>query len=141
MRYKGFCGLASSLGILVTAMPAWGHHSFAAVFDKDKVIAVEAVVSVVKWENPHTLIYVEAKDPGGKEVQWTFESLPPGVLFRKGLRRDRLKPGAQVTMKGHLARDGSNFAEVSEILFSDGQSFCVPASLVSYICEATGQYR
>ena len=141
MRHTVFGGLVSSLGLLVAVAPALGHHSFSAVFDKDKVIELQAVVTEVKWENPHTLIYVEGKDSTGKAAQWTFESLPPGVLFRKGLRRDRLKPGMQVTMRGHLARDGSNFAEVSEVIFPDGQSYCVPASLVSYLCQATGQYR
>jgi hypothetical protein len=131
----------STLGLLAAIAPVSGHHSFSAVFDKDKVVDVQAVVTEVKWENPHTLIYVETKEPSGQIARWTFESLPPGVLFRKGLRRDRLKPGVEVKMRGHQARDGSNFAEVSEVIFQDGQSYCVPASLVSYLCQATGQYR
>ena len=141
MKCKGLCGLALSLGLLVAAMPAWAHHSFAAAFDRDKVVAVQAVVTEVKWENPHTLIYVDAKDESGHVTKWTFESLPPGVLYRKGLRQNVLKPGAEVTMKGHRSLHDSTFAEVSLIEFPDGRSFCVPASLTSYICESTGEYR
>ena len=75
-------------------------------------------------ENPHTLIDVDVK-VDGKVERWTFESFPPGVLYRKGLRQDRLKPGAEVIMKGFRSRDGSNFANLSLVVFPDGRSYCV----------------
>ena len=141
MKHKGFCGLVLSFGLFVVTMPAWGHHSFAATFDRDKPISVQAVVTEVQWENPHTLIYVDVRDESGRVVKWAFESFPPNVLYRKGLRQNRLKPGAEVTLKGFRAKDGSNFAEVSIVAFPDGQSFCVPASGPSTLCVGTGEYR
>lgn len=125
MTFKGFCGLMVSATLLATAAPARAHHSFAVNFDRDKPVVVTAVVTSVKWENPHTLIYVDVKGKDGKTEKWTFESFPPGVLYRKGLRQDRLKPGGEVTLKGFQARDGSNFANVSVASFPDGKSFCV----------------
>ena len=141
MKHKGFWGPVLRLGLLVAACPLSAHHSFAAIFDRDKPITVKAVVTEVRWENPHTLIYVDAKDASGNVVKWTFESFPPNVLHRKGLRPNRLKPGAEVTLSGFHAKDGSTFAEVSLVEFPDGQSFCVPASGPSTLCVGTGEYR
>jgi hypothetical protein len=151
MRQKRFCGLVLSLGLLVTAMPVGAHHSFAQTFDRNRPVVVQAVVTLVRWENPHILISADAKDKSGKVEKWTFESFPPGVLYRKGLRQDRLKPGAQVTFKGFGARDGSNFAHLSVAEFPDGKSFCVqfpgasdPVGDAAYDgCTGgeTGQYR
>ena len=125
MKHEAFWGLVLSLGLLAAAMPAWAHHSFAVAFDRDKPVTVQAVVTEVKWENPHTLIYADVKDKDGRVEKWTFEGFPPGVLYRKGLRQDRLKPGGEVTLKGFRSRDGSNFANVSVASFPDGKSFCV----------------
>ena len=125
MKHKRFCGLVVGLGSVVAAMPAWAHHSFGVAFDIEKPITVQAVVTQVKWENPHTLIYAEVKDKSGNVEKWTFEGFPPGVLYRKGLRQDRLKPGGEVTLIGFRSRDGSNFANLSVALFPDGKFFCV----------------
>lgn len=121
---------------LVAASVVQAHHSFATTFDIDKPVTVKGTVLGVRWTNPHTMIDVEGKDPRGQIAKWTFESLPPGVLYRKGLTQARLKAGAAVTMTGHLARRTPNFAEVSLIEFADGEAFCVPASGSTKICNA-----
>jgi hypothetical protein len=123
MTHRGFWGLLSLA--LLAAAPLSAHHAFAATFDRNKPIVVQAVVTQVRWENPHILVSADVKDKTGKVEKWTFESFPPGVLYRKGLRKDRLKPGAQVTFKGFRAKDGSNFAHLSVAEFPDGKSFCV----------------
>jgi Family of unknown function (DUF6152) len=151
MTDRRFCGLVLSLGLLLAALPTSAHHSFAATFDPSKPIVVQVVVTQVKWENPHILIYADAKDKTGKVEKWTFESFPPGVLHRKGLRPDRLKPGATVTFKGFRAKDGSNFGHLSVAVFPDGKSFCVQfpgasdtvgdAAYDGCTGSETGQYR
>lgn len=131
----------TSLGVLLTsallvgATAAQAHHSFSATFDIDKPVTLKGTVSDVRWTNPHTMIDVETKDARGQVSKWTFESLPPGVLFRKGLTRARLKAGAPVTMTGHLARRTPKFAEVSLIEFANGEAFCVPASGSTKVCN------
>jgi hypothetical protein len=135
MSQKGLVILVTVTCLVVAAGAAHAHHSFAATFDIDKPITFKGTVAAVRWTNPHTMIDVEGKDARGQVTKWTFESLPPGVLFRKGLTRTRLKAGTSVTMTGHRARSTPNFAEVSLIEFSGGEQFCVPASGSTKICN------
>jgi len=136
MTRKGFFGLVAGLGWLVATISVSAHHSFAATFDVNKPVTVKAVITEVRWENPHTLMYVDVKDESGNVTKWTFESYPPSVLYRKGLRQNRLKPGAEVTLTGHVAKSVANWAEVSIVAFPDGESFCVPASGSTKLCDA-----
>jgi hypothetical protein len=152
MRHTRFWGLFLTVGAALAAItPASAHHSFSQTFDRNRAVVVQVVVTAVRWENPHVLISADVTDKSGKVEKWTFESFPPGVLFRKGLRRDRLKPGAQVTFKGFGAADGTNFAHLSVAEFPDGETFCVqfpgaaePVGDAAYdgcTGSETGQYR
>jgi hypothetical protein len=152
MKRTRLWGLVLSAGLTLAAIaPASAHHSFSQTFDRNRQVVADVVVTAVRWENPHTLISVDLTDKSGKVEQWTFESFPPGVLFRKGLRRDRLKPGAHATFKGFGAADGKNFAHLSVVAFPDGESFCVQfpgaadsvgdAAYDGCTGSETGQYR
>jgi hypothetical protein len=108
---------------LVIAVPAAAHHSAAVAYDVDKTISVKGVISEVKWVNPHTWIFVDAKDEAGKAVKWGFEGKVPNQLIRLGITPSILKPGIEVTVTGHPARDASqNYCEVLEVTFADGKT-------------------
>ena len=104
------------------------HHSAAVVYDLDTIVVVEGVVTDVKWENPHTWVYVEGKDATGKIVKWSFEGAVPNQLYRRGVTPAVLKPGVKITIKAHPARDASRHAgELREVITADGKS--IPASV------------
>jgi hypothetical protein len=108
---------------LVMAAPAAAHHSAAVAYDVDKTISVKGVISEVKWVNPHTWIFVDAKDDAGKPVKWGFEGKVPNQLIRLGITPSVLKPGIEVTVTGHPARDASQkYSEVLEVTFADGKT-------------------
>lgn len=108
--------------LFLAGADASGHHSAAVAYDIDKTITVEGVVTEVKWENPHTWVYVEGKDATGKAVQWSFEGAVPNQLYRRGVTPAVLKPGVKVTIKAHPARDASrNAGEMTEVLDADGK--------------------
>ena len=113
---------ASALGLVLLAAPASAHHAAAVAYHVDKTITVEGVVTEVKWENPHTWVYVEAKDASGNLVKWSFEGAVPNQLYRRGVTPAVLKPGVRVTIKAHPARDASrNAGEMTEVLDADGK--------------------
>ncbi len=118
--------LAAALSLW--AAPALPHHSFTVAFDEQRPVSIEGVITEVKWENPHSWIFVETKRPDGAAEQWRFETQPPNTLRRNGVTAALLKPGARVTLKGYGAHDrSSTAAAASLIVFSTGETFRISA--------------
>ena len=95
------------LGLVVSAVPASAHHSFAAEFDSNKPVTIQGNVTRIAWTNPHVWIYVMVPDEEGKMVNWGFEMGAPQQVRRRGWDRTTLKAGDEVIVEGFLARDGS----------------------------------
>lgn len=121
MRYQRVPALVVGIGFLCGGAVS-AHHAAAVAYHVDKEVTVQGVVTEVKWENPHTWVYVDAKDPSGKIVKWRFEGAVPNQLYRRGVTPAVLKPGVVVTIKAHPARDASrNAGELTEVVTADGQ--------------------
>ena len=88
---------------LSLASTAWAHHSQAA-FDFKSVVEVAGTVKELDWRSPHARVYVDVVDGQGNVVDWNFELPSPMTLMRRGWKRDSLKPGDKVTVKGARAR-------------------------------------
>ena len=109
-------------GILVAALPAFAHHSFAAEFDINKPITLLGTVTKVEWVNPHVYVYLDVKDAGGKVATWSLSSFSPAAARRAGVTRANFGQGQTVTVMGYKAKDASNFAFMRKITFADGHS-------------------
>lgn len=98
---------AALVGLLSAAVPTEAHHSFSAVYDGNKPVTLRGVVSKLGWQNPHAHIYIDVKNPTtGQMVTWEVESAGASNLLRAGLRREDFI-GAEVIVKGFLAKDGT----------------------------------
>lgn len=95
------------VALLGAAAPVQAHHSFSAVYDGNKPVTLRGVVSKMGWQNPHAHIYIDVKNPTtGQMVTWEVESAGATNLLRAGLRREDFI-GAEVIVKGFLAKDGT----------------------------------
>jgi hypothetical protein len=120
--------VAFSATLYFVVVPVSAHHSFSVAFDLQRPVSIEGVVTEVKWENPHSWIFVELKKPDGATEIWRFESQPPNTLRRTGVTAAMLKPGVTVTVKGYGALDkASTAAAASSITFANGESFRISA--------------
>ena len=96
------------VGVAVSAAPMFAHHSVSAEFDTTKTITFTGPVKAVEWGNPHIYTQVEAKDAAGKVHLYRVEGGPPNALFRSGWRKDTLKVGQVVTVKGNPAKSATS---------------------------------
>ena len=112
--------LAISAGLLLAAVPALSHHSFAAEYDATKPITLTGTVTKVEWMNPHARFYAEVRDDKGVIANWEFELGSPNGLMHEGWSRNSLKKGDVVTVTGSLAKDGTKLVNARKITFADG---------------------
>ena len=104
------------------AVPASAHHSFSLVFDADRPVKLSGTVTKIDWRNPHTHVYVDVRDEGGKVVTWTLEGNPPNMLARAGWEKDvTVRVGDIISIFGWRARDGSPSAHLREATLADGK--------------------
>lgn len=102
------------LGAVVAATVAAGaagsvaaHHSFAAEYDRDKVLKITGAVTKIEWTNPHVYFFIDVREPGSSTIEnWAFEMAAPAVLARTGWKRSTLKIGDVVVVEGWGARSG-----------------------------------
>src|ERR1700737_2750885 len=88
--------------LLAGALPGFALHSFGAEYDSTKPVTLTGVVSKFLWVNPHSRLYIDVKDEtSGKVTNWEFEAGNPTNLQRNGWRRDTVKPGDVVIVKGY----------------------------------------
>jgi len=114
--------VAALLLLAAVAAPAFAHHSFSAVFDKDRKIELTGTVTTVEWMNPHVWIYIDVKDERGRVENWGFELGSPNGLIRRGWSHDALTAGQIVTIAGVQARDSSHRGAARTVTLATGES-------------------
>ena len=114
--------LSMTIAILFTAgVSATAHHSFSAVFDREKPIEVTGTITEVEWANPHVWFYVDVENESGELDNWGFEMGSVNALIRRGWNRADLQVGQRVTVAGVLARQDPFTGAVQTITLSNGQ--------------------
>jgi hypothetical protein len=118
--------MRSSIAVLIAtlallALPVLAHHSFSAEFDASKSVTLQGVVTRIDWANPHVYFFIDVKDGNGVVANWGCETSGPNQLIRQGWRRDSMKVGDRVTVRGYLARDASKTADAREVTLADGR--------------------
>jgi hypothetical protein len=116
---------------LMMSAPAVAHHGFSVEFDKDNPLTITGTVTKMEFMNPHIYFYLDVKGKDGKVVNWAFEGGPPNVIYRQGWRKDTLKPGDVVTVKGFRAKDGTPLAACSTVKLPDGREVSAGSGGVS----------
>jgi hypothetical protein len=132
LRIVGLTNRLRLLGVAAlfvsNASVADAHHSFAAEFDGDKPITLKGTIYRIDLVNPHSWLYVDVKNPDGTMSRWNVEMGAPNALIRKGVTKASVPVGAEVTVEGFRAKDGSNTANGRTVLLADGRSLFTGSS-------------
>jgi hypothetical protein len=121
---RSFFGLL----ILLSARPAFPHHSFAAEFDGTQPVTLRGTLTRMEWVNPHGWVYVDVKGDDGKVVNWAVETGGPNALIRRGLRKTDFPVGIQVIVTGYRAKNGTPTANAKTLTLPDGREFFAGSS-------------
>lgn len=117
-RYLG----RSVIAILIAGIaPLSAHHSSAPHFDRDTTIELDALVTDVKFVNPHAYVYFDVEGEDGQPAAWRCELSAATALQRCGWMADTpLQPGMQITISGAPARREDNVCFLSSFATAAG---------------------
>jgi hypothetical protein len=115
-------GIVSSVlgvSLVLGAVPALSHHS-AAMFEPERIVTIEGTVKAFEYTNPHSWLYVLARNDQGVDTLWGFEAEGPSALMRAGIKANALQPGDKVTVRTRPLRDGRPAGAWVTVTKSDG---------------------
>jgi hypothetical protein len=115
---------------LLIASNASAHHSLS-LFETAAPVTFQGQVTRVEWRSPHTLIFVEAKEPGGEVVEWRVETVPNSWLINNaGWTKDSVKPGDQVKVELYAYSDTTiKYGFLLRVTMTDGTVWTSPLDI------------
>jgi len=121
MRHGSTACIAVLVGLLVVvSTPVSAHHGVAA-YDMTKTLALKGAVTSFELRNPHSLLSFDANDDKGNVQHWSVETHNPRALVELGWTKESLKPGDQVTVYLHPAKNGSTVGYLVKVVFANGK--------------------
>ena len=110
---------AAAVAALLAATSVQAHHSFAMFDGQTQMVKTG---TVVRWafNNPHSWLYLNVKNPDGTDTLWSFEGSAPTGLIQRGITGDTFTPGATVTFMYCPLRDGRPGGAIGWAKLDDG---------------------
>jgi hypothetical protein len=127
--------VAVSVMTLMLVPPASAHHSLA-LFDTVNLVTLQGRVTRVEWKSPHTMIFMDAKDPSGKVpewkdvAEWRIETVPNSWLMGNGWTKESLKAGEDVTVEVYsYTEKAAHYSFLLSVTKADGTKISSPLNL------------
>ncbi len=74
------------------------------------------------WTDPHVYVHVDARDPNGQIRNWNLELASTEMLSGKGWKKDTVKQGEMITVKGYRAKSEPFVAAARVVEMPGGKS-------------------
>jgi hypothetical protein len=96
-------GLILALLLTLGGTVAQGHHSIAAMYDRDRPVKLDAIIVEFALVQPHPFLVVDVKDSNGS-ARWRGEMDNRHELVSLGIKADTFRPGDRVIVSGTTGR-------------------------------------
>lgn len=106
VKIKLLIAVAMLAGACLAPPPSYSHHGSSA-YDFTKLITTKATVTSLEWGNPHCILHFDARDEKGAASSWSLEMYNPLWMARAGWTKESLKPGDEIVVTFHPAKNGS----------------------------------
>jgi hypothetical protein len=90
--------------LTLTGGSAAAHHSFSAIYDQDRDLALEGTVREFQFIHPHPLLLIDVPDAGGTVQTWRAEMDNRYELETIGVTARTFRPGDRVRVNGSPGR-------------------------------------
>jgi hypothetical protein len=94
----------SILAIMLLAVAAYAHHSYAATYDTSKEVKVTGKLVQFVFRNPHSYVTIQAKDTKGALQRWSVEWAGTSQLANRGITQETLKINDDIVIIGRPSR-------------------------------------
>lgn len=118
-----------------TALSATAHHS-RSIYDLERSISIEGVVTEFEWANPHVYLYVEAPNETGDLIVWEIEHGSTTAMGRRGWSRDTFAPGDRIVVQANPAKDSSRYMALVSNVQKDGVTLVGRGRLVEEFSQS-----
>jgi hypothetical protein len=127
--------ISALVATLLLVASGSAHHSPTAIFIMDQPVEMEAVLTAVRWVNPHIRLSMEPTDKAKFPESWVFESQPPQWYRRVGVSRKAFEEaiGQTVQVVGRPARNGEPFGFLLRLTFEDGTAYQMVTDRPEYV--------
>jgi hypothetical protein len=104
--------------VIAIAASGYAHHGFDFCTPQNQLALRGKVVSL-DWKNPHAALRIEVRDRNDAPTVWSFELGSLNILQSSGWRKDSLKAGDEITIKGYQCGGPNSMrGAASEVIFA-----------------------
>lgn len=118
----------ATLALLIPAGTAFGHHPFNTEFDAKKPVTMTGHVTKLDWVAPHVMIHADVMEKNGESKNIAFEAASPALLAKRGLTKNMLKDGSEITIHGYMSKTDNDRIAARTLTMADGKKFSAAPS-------------
>jgi len=115
-------GLSVAALTVLTAAPAFAHHSFNA-YDMSKTETAAGAIKEFRWGAPHSSVVVMFVDKSGKEQTMSLVSGSPLAFSKQGFAPRDFHRGDKVTVTYHPNTGGGLGGALASLTLPDGKTY------------------
>ena len=123
------------VAFILTATTAAAHHS-RAIYDQNRSLTIDGVVTKFEWSNPHVYLYVEAQTAAGESIVWEIEHGSTTAMGRRGWSRNTFAAGDPIIVHANPARDSSRYMALVASVEKAGVTYIGRGSLAGEYSES-----